>query len=87
VIASLVLGLLISLLGSVCIAAGAAIAVVDAFRSRPSGSFPVGEAVKIGQLLVSLLKAFAKLTPVGQLLASGLIMLGVGLWLLTARPF
>jgi hypothetical protein len=84
---SLVVGLVAVLLGAVCISAGVAVSVVEALRPREVGAFDVKVLTKLGEVVAEILKAFGKLTPAAQLLTVGLALLGVGIWLLTARPF
>lgn len=89
---SLIVGMIVTLLGTMCIAAGVAISVVEAFRPPEDpnavGAFPtIKDLTKFLKVVTELMKQFGKLKPAAQLLATGLALFGVGIWLLTARPF
>ena len=87
---SLIVGIVATLLGAVCVAAGVAISVVDAYRPAPnaSGAFPNAvDLTKLGKVIAEILKQFGKLKPAAQLLVVGLALFGVGIWLLSSRPF
>lgn len=87
-VGSLIVGMVATLLGAICIATAVAIAVLEALRPPPVGAFPTPtQIVSIGKVLVDLIKAFGKLRPVGQLLVVGLGLFGTGIWLLSVRPF
>jgi hypothetical protein len=88
VLGSFLLGVLLSSLGAACIVTGIAIGVVDAFRP-PTTSLELGvkDAIKIGELVRDILKAFGKLKAPAQFLAVGIALLAGGIALLYARPF
>jgi hypothetical protein len=87
-IASFILGCLLSVLGAICIVAGVAIAVVDALRP-PAGNLEVTvkDVIKVGEVIRDILRAFGKLKAAAQLLIVGLVLLGGGIALLYAMPF
>lgn len=84
---SLVVGMAAVLLGVVCVAGGVAISVVEAFRPDAPGAFPnVKDLAKLGKVIADVLREFGKLRAGAQLMIVGLVLFGVGIWVLDVRP-
>ena len=79
-------GWMAMVLGVSCILAGVRISIREAARSNAAGAFPAKSVVSIGKVIAEILKAFGKLAPAAQLLVVGLVLFGVGIWVLAAAP-
>jgi len=90
-VGSAIVGWVAVSLGTVCIAAGVAVTVVEAVRRPPDdavGAFlSVADLAKLGQAVAAVLKELRQMRAGAQLLVIGLVVLGGGVWLLSARPF
>ena len=86
---SLIVGLAATFLGVVCVAAGAAVTVVEAmFKSEAHAAFPsMKDLTNLIKAITEFVKQFGKLKAGAQLIVAGLIMFGAGVWVLDTRPF
>jgi hypothetical protein len=86
---SLIVGFAAAFLGVVCVAAGAAVTVVEAmFKSDANAAFPsMKDLTNLIKAIAEFVKQFGKLKAGAQLIVAGLIMFGAGVWMLDTRPF
>ena len=86
--ASVLVGLSAALVGVVCVAAGAALTIVEAVfdRSVPAAFPSMKDLTNLIKAITEFVKQFAKLKAGAQLIIAGLILFGAGVWILDARP-
>lgn len=83
---SAVLGILFALLGSLCVVAGVVVAVTHRGNAAPA-AFGADEITSLLKAFTAALKALKDLPPASQLVVLGLVLIGLGTWLLETRPF
>lgn len=88
-VGSLILGWLLSLLGSLCVITGMVVAVLEAVRPKAAGAFPVDwdKLLRFLELIKGILESFGKLKTAAQFLVIGVLLLAAGVYFLSQRPF
>ena len=85
---SLVVGILVTVLGGLCVVEALVLATVEALKPPPGeAAFPWGPITNLIDAIRKLLAEFAKLSVPAQFLVVGLVLVGGGVYLLDARPF
>jgi hypothetical protein len=85
VLASNIIGYTLIVLGNVAIAGGIAISVIDMLRGAAAQGI-VGDIKDLITALTKLLAELAKLRPGAQLVVLGIVIFGIGAWVVTAHP-
>ena len=86
-LASLVIAILCTILDASCQVTAMVVAVLDAFKPKSAGAFPVANALKFLELVEGIIKPFAQLKLAAQFLLVGIVLMAEGGYLLYQRPF
>lgn len=84
-VGSVAVGVLLVVLGGVCVTAGIVVAVTVVMRG--AGAFGVEQITNLLKAIAEVLKALGALPAGTQLVVLGMVLIGGGSYLLTARPF